>query len=204
MFEQNSSNDKMCSHCDLTTDKLLRCAGGCGGNVQYCSSECQHAHWKKGHKRSCWKVGKVNTFTMPHPDSSRPRPDVPLRAVHKLDAFGKSGLQLFYSNHLGEEATKPSVLDYFGEEDDEMGWNANGLEEMMWVIVTRPVHDVQDRARLKMGEACFNISKSSQEVEALLRSGIIKETGKTLQIGMYPVRHPICRINLRIDEDSDN
>lgn len=144
-------------------------------------------------------IDPSSTFTMSHPNPSKP--DLPLRAVHRLDAFGKSGLAIFYSNHLGEEDMKHHVIDHFGEVDNEMGWNANGLANTAWNIVTSPVHDDYDRANLKMGEACFNVSKMPQEVEALLSNGIITDSGKTVQIGMYPIRHPICRINLPVDKN---
>jgi hypothetical protein len=125
--------------------------------------------------------------------------DVPLRAIHQLDGFGCSGLSLYFSGHCGKQALHPAIMKMFGEEDDEMGWNSDGITKIPWAIVTSPVHDDEDReTQLLPNEACFNISKYPREHEALIEAGIITATGKTLQIGYYPRLHPVCRINLPV------
>jgi hypothetical protein len=34
----------------------------------------------------------------------------------------------------------------------------------------------------------------------MIEAGIIKDTGKTIQIGGYPVRFPVARVNLPVTE----
>jgi len=100
-----------------------------------------------------------------------------------------------FSDHLGEERTRPHVIEFFGEYDDEMGWNVEGLATNYWQILTNPVHDERERERLKAGEAVFNTTKAKIEVDALIEAGIIKDTGKRITLGMYDP-HPVCRINI--------
>ena len=122
---------------------------------------------------------------MPHPQKGSSLP-IPLKAYHLKDGFGKSAIRLQYSSHLGEEALNPFVIEYFGEIDDEMGWNAEGLATIPWCIPTSPVHDLTERLALRFGEAVFNITKSKAEVDALLQAGIISDTGRKGTNGVLP------------------
>lgn len=42
---------EVCKACGTSDARLSRCSR-CEA-VYYCSVECQHAHWKAGHKREC-------------------------------------------------------------------------------------------------------------------------------------------------------
>ena len=75
---------------------------------------------------------------------------------------------------------------------------------MPWSYVTSPLYDEDGGATLlKRGEAVFNI-KQLAEGPLTVQAGIIKDTGRTIQIGMYPIQFPVARINLELrTEDSD-
>ena len=73
----------------------------------------------------------------------------------------------------------------------------------IWCAVTSPVYDESDRKSLRAGEAVFNATKNPSEVQALLRHGIIKDTGKKVKIGYYSP-HPVCRINLSLWEGEED
>lgn len=105
-----------------------------------------------------YKKAKTDTFIVPHPQKGPSLP-IPLKAHHLKDGFGKSAIRLQYSSHLGEEALNPFVIEYFGEIDDEMGWNAEGLATIPWCIPTSPVYDLTERLAFRFGEAVFNITK---------------------------------------------
>ena len=45
-----------CGNCRGFSSLLLKCRGGCGGEMRYCSKECQVEHWKE-HKKDCKKLG---------------------------------------------------------------------------------------------------------------------------------------------------
>ena len=201
--EQDDKNysKNQCSHCGATDGKLLMCNGACGGVVQYCGKDCQVTHWKQRHKHECWKVAKTNTFTVPNPKLGKP--DVPLRALRQLDGFGKPGVCIYYSNHLGDESTRYFVEEIFGEVDEE---SMKEIQNVPYCVATSPIYDEVDRELLRPGEACFNISKNKEVFDALVRNNIISVTDKTLQIGMYPTMHPVCRINLPlyVENDSDD
>lgn len=195
-----SSPVESCAHCGfIPSDSgtgsatLKKCLGICGGSVAYCNRDCQRAHYKI-HKKVCWKKASIDTITIKHPTNGL---DLGLKAYHQKDGFGCSGLRLMFSDHLGEERTRPQVVEFFGEYDPEMGWTEEGLTTIDWDILTSPVHDVYDRARLKVGEAVFNTSRNKVEVDALIEAGIITDTGKQIKIGMYNP-HPVCRINIPV------
>jgi hypothetical protein len=102
-------------------------------------------------------------------------------------------MQYWFSS-LGAEATRKAVMESYGEVGDD---DLKGLNTIVWTFATNPVYNDADRNALKPGEACFNISKNPKEVlETLMRTGIMPSPRKTLQISMYPVRYPVCRINL--------
>ena len=187
-----SSKAKSCAQCGSTaasnSPELKQCGGVCGGSVAYCHRDCQRAHFPI-HKKVCWKKAPTDTITIPHPENGL---ELGLRAIHQKDGFGCSGLRLMFSDHLGEERTRPHVLEFFGKYDTE---TAEGFTTIDWEILTNPVYDVCERASLKTGEAVFNTTKAKVEVDALIKAGIIKDTGKRIKIGMYDP-HPVCRINI--------
>lgn len=187
--------ERKCSNlsCNITGPSLKSCGGICNGSVSYCSRECQREHFKI-HKNICYKKARTDTLSVPHPQKGPSLP-IPLKAYHVKDGFGKSALRLQYSRHLGETALNLFVIEYFGEIDDEMGWNAEGLTTIPWCIATSPVHDLTEQRGLRFGEAVFNTTKSKAEVDALLEAGIISDTRRKIQMGFYPP-HPVCRINL--------
>jgi hypothetical protein len=127
-----------CSNCGKTKDKLLRCGGACGGSVAYCNKDCQIADWKAGHKQKCGKKKKIDSTREGTCVLSSLDAPVPLKCFHELDGFGKSGLSVYYSDHMGEEALRPHIIQLFGEVDDEMEWNAKGIQKIPWEIVTKP------------------------------------------------------------------
>ncbi len=184
-----SKANRSCTYCGKT--KAHACSGVCGGRVAYCNRECQRAH-NPIHEKFCWKKAPTDTITIRHP---RNRLDLGLKAYHQKDGFGCSGLVLMYSDHLGEERTRPHVIECFGEYNDAMGWNIEGLKNVCWGIVTSPVHGEVDRASLEPGEAVFNMTNAKVEVIQLMSMGIITWTGKLIKIGNFPP-HPVCRINL--------
>jgi hypothetical protein len=144
----------LCSNCGTPGGNLKQCSGTCGGIAYYCNQECQVTHYKKEHKKTCWKKASSPCFVAP--SDTDPLPDVPLRAYRQLDGFGCSGVSLYYSNHMGEEFIKPHVIDIYGEYNLGDGKN---LESVPWSMATSPVYDDRDRSSLKPGEAVFNIEK---------------------------------------------
>ena len=172
-------NTKLCAACGSAGGNLKACAGTCGGKVSYCGRECQAADFKLRHKKECWKKADTDTFFIPHPNDSSKGP-IKLKAYRRLDGFDKDGVALTYNDDVNEE---PSI-------------------DMVWCLVTSPVHDDADRSSLKAGEAVFNMTKYRPEVEALIRHGIVKYTGRKIKIGYYSP-HPVCRINLPLTEDAD-
>lgn len=170
---------------------MKKCSGACGGAVAYCNKDCQIKHWRQGHKKVCGKIATRNTFSILNASQNSEEPAVvPLRALHSLDGFGKSALCLYYSNHLGDAVSIPVAVQILG------GFDPQDFEETMHCFMTSPIYDDVERELLKPGEACFNISKNLTEFNALVEQKIITPTDKTLQIGYYPTRHPVCRINL--------
>lgn len=67
--------------------------------------------------------------------------------------------------------------------------------------VTAPVDP--NIMKLKPEEACFNTNKYPDAVNALLKFGIITDTGKRVQIGYYPEKFPICRIHAPQTDDPE-
>jgi hypothetical protein len=195
---------------DKNIERLLRC-GRCKYAL-YCDLECQRSDWKK-HKKLCRSPPKHvdsdidATFLLPANapkmidlGSEQNNAPLPLKAFHQLDGFGKSSMVLMFSDHAGKDALKPYVIAYFGEINDENGWNAEGLTTIPWGIVTSPMHDLDDARRiLGPSEAVFNKSKFPEEIKALLDAGIITDTGKTYKMGYYDP-HPVCKINLPLYE----
>ncbi len=190
------SKAKSCAHCGSTTpncSELKLCGGVCGGSVAYCHRDCQRAQYPI-HKKVCWKKAPTDMITIQHPENGL---DLGLKAYHQKDGFGCSGLRLMFSDHLGEERTRPHVIEFFGEYNDEMGWTVEGLTGMDWDILTNPVHGEGERASLRVGEAVFNTTRYKVEVDTLIKAGIIKDTGKRINMGMYGP-HPVCRINIPV------
>mmetsp|Transcript_36077 Transcript_36077/g.87209 ORF Transcript_36077/g.87209 Transcript_36077/m.87209 type:complete len:107 (+) Transcript_36077:1766-2086(+) len=104
---------------------------------------------------------------------------------------------------MGEDFSRPHVIDVFGEYDPEET-NGEALSSVGWSYATSPVHDEHDAASLKPGEAVFNIKKIRMSTyQAMIQAGIIKDTGKTMQIGMYPMRFPVARVNLEIYKNNE-
>ena len=118
--------------------------------------------FKPRHKRECWRKADTDTFVIPHPHDDSKGP-LRLKAYRRYDGYGKDALQLNYSDDVNEE---PSIYD-------------------VWCAVTSPVSGEPGHASLRAGEAVFNTTKCPTEVEALLRHGIIKDTGKKIKIGYY-------------------
>uniref|UniRef100_A0A7S2U8N3 MYND-type domain-containing protein n=1 Tax=Attheya septentrionalis TaxID=420275 RepID=A0A7S2U8N3_9STRA len=187
----------VCSQCGASKENIRHCKGACDGSVAYCNTKCQLAHWKAGHKSECGKQQVDPNFVLSLKHTNSSIPTVPLQAKHQLDGFGKSGISLWYSDHMGEEALHPHVMMYYGEVNDE---NRKDIIERPWAAVTNPVHDEKERRDLVHGEAAFNTEKYKSEIEALLKAGIITDTGKKTQIGYYNHKFPICRINIPVIE----
>lgn len=188
-----------CYNCGRKADDLHKCTGKCGGEEIYCHRKCQKADWRM-HKKICPRgdgIAQPLTLVVPVPPIEDLPREVPVRAVHRMDGYGQSGMSLVYSDHLGIDKLLPFAewqlpSDY---EDDSRGtaeWMGKGnfaYEQH----VTSPVKP--DIMKLKPAEACFNTEKYGDAVKALLSSGIITDTGKRVQIGYYPEKFPICRIH---------
>lgn len=174
-----ASRRNVCSNCGAEGNDLKACSGTCGGSAMYCHGDCQKKHWRAVHKRECWKKADTDTFTIPHPKDGS-KPPIKLKAYHQLDGYGKSGMNLTYSEEPGKEP-KPY---------------------MIWCAATSPVADGADRSSLRPGEAVFNTTKHGVEVSALIRVGIIKDTGRKIKIGYYSP-HPVCRINLPFHDEEE-
>lgn len=191
-----------CSNCGRVALKLLKCKGKCGGDASYCNKSCQKADWKM-HKKICPVGGKSAqklTFEMSHPPG-HPFAELPnaapVQAVRRMDAYGGSGVTILYSDHLGIEPLMPYADLLFCCDDVE-----DTCEKAQWMgegnhpyeaHVTSPV---DPRVMwLKPEEAAFNTEKYGDAVNALMQHGIITDTGKKVQIGLYPEKFPICRIH---------
>jgi hypothetical protein len=161
-------------------------------------------------------IPKHLTFTLPAPAENvgwvtrelpgykNGLPEVPVRAVHCLDEHRNSGLQLWYSNHLGVERLVPYAIMTFPVDCKDKEGNFDerrALELARWMgagrvayedAVTSPVPP--EIMKLKPGEAAFNTEKHADAANALLSHGIITDTGKTVQLGYHP-KFPICMIH---------
>jgi len=187
-----------CSNCGREAPDLQKCTGVCGGEDMYCNRQCQKKDWKM-HKQICPRgdsAAQPLTFLMPAVDG---QPEVPLRIVHRMDGLGNSGVVICYSDHLGQDRLIPYadlVYGYWDNEEDERRDLLNAMTEetdmYQYDIVTTPVD--RDIMKLKPGEAVFNNHKCPDAVNALLSNGIIKDTGKRVNVGYYQ-NLPICRIH---------
>ena len=193
-----------CSNCGREAATLLRCKGTCGGDALYCNKTCQNADWKI-HKKICPVGGNSAlrlTFEMSHhPDHPwADFPDAPVRAVRRMDGYGGSGMTLLFSDHLGVQPLLPYAEFLFCcDDEEEIREKAEWMGEGNYSYeahVTTPVDP--NIMKLKPEEACFNTEKYGDAVKALLRHGIITDTGKKVQIGFYPVKFPICRIHAMV------
>lgn len=197
----------MCSNCGREADDLRKCAGRCKGDVMYCNQLCQKLDWRM-HKKICPRGNrKAQTLNLTVPTLALEGPDVPVRAVRRLDGHGNSGLTLVYSDHLGVEKLIPFAEMYFdtdedGDEDDKPINVAKCIagNEAWLNFVTTPVSPSQ--MKLKPEEAAFNTEKYPDVYKSLIDSGIITDTGKRVKLGLYP-HFPICRIHAPQTEDRE-
>jgi len=148
------------------------------------------------HKKMCPRgkaTAKSLTLVLPAPEVDLP--EVPVRAVRRMDGHGGSGLTLMYSDHIGIERLIPFAEKYYScdDEDEARDTAKHMTKEAYEQHVTSPVSP--DIMKLKPSEACFNTNKYPDAVRALLSNGIITDTGKRVQIGLYPEKFPICRIH---------
>ena len=144
----------------------------------------------------------IDWFTREHPEYKTGLPEVPVRAVRRLDGFGNSGVTLLYSDHLGIERLVPYALMQWPDGNARktammMGKGNHAYEN----AVTSPVPP--DVMKLKPGEAAFNTAKYPDAVRALLSNGIITDTGKKVQLGHYPEKFPICRVHAPQTENAE-
>ena len=192
-----------CSNCGREADDLQRCTGACGGDAMYCNQHCQKSDWSM-HKKICPR-GKSSaqplTFVLPPPGfppnpnipGMENLPEIPVRAVRRMDGIGGSGLMLMYSDHLGYKKLIPFARAFYScDTREEAIETAKYLPNEAYCCVTSPVEP--ETMKLKPEEACFNTEKYPSVVKALLSSGIITDTGKRVQLGYYP-EMPICRIH---------
>lgn len=103
----------------------------------------------------------------------------PLVAEAQLDGFGKLGLFLLYSDHLGNEALD-KFAELFGTDDPN---DIVRNQETAHAVVTVPVHDPIERAKLGCGEFAVNTYKYQEEFEALLRENKLEDTGRFVAQG---------------------
>jgi hypothetical protein len=183
-----------CSHCgnrrEGSNNNLLKCGGICGGKARYCNASCQKSH-RSIHKHECWRKADTDTFTIPYPNNGEEGeslPPIKVKAYHQLDGYNRSGINLTYAESYPMNPMEPDGDQY--------------PKDMTWTYATTPIDDESGGRSLKYGEAVFNTTKHPVEVNALLEMGIIKDTGKKLDLNYYK-QHPICRINLPIYRDNE-
>ena len=161
----------------------------------YCNKSCQKADWKM-HKKICPVGGNSAqklTFEMSHQPG---HPFAPVQAVRRMDGYRGSGVTILFSDHLGIERLIPYAnLLFCCDDEQETLENAKWMGEGNYFYeahVTTPVDP--NVMKLKPEEACFNTEKYGDAVKELVQQGIISETGKKVQIGLYPEKFPICKL----------
>lgn len=105
----------------------------------------------------------------------------PLRFLSQFDGFGRLGLYVVFSPHLGAEALRPFVDDLTVEGDPARADPlvlAEQPDRFLWAILTEPLHDARDRAELAMTTVAVNPSRGQEETAAAVRAGILRYTGR--------------------------
>ena len=141
------------------------------------------------------------------------RPPVPLVGILSTDGFGTVGITTLLSGELGGAAAIAPHAGTWGVEDPmatttTTTTNAAGEAvevevaeweslvhnpDVVWSVVTTPVHDDGERARVHPGEVVANTYKCAEEVRGMVEAGILEPTGRFVSQGYYD-RLPVMRV----------
>ena len=103
---------------------------------------------------------------------------IPLRALTRLDGYGRLGLLLVYSEHLGADALRPSMATFgLDPAKDDPLLLARYIDDFPYCIATEPLHDEEDRKANKATQMAFK-PDLKHVMMGLVRSRIVAPTGR--------------------------
>lgn len=118
-----TANRKQCNLDGCTNDGTMKCSR-CH-TARYCSKECQIAHWRKTHKRTCQNPTVESTFVPEIPSSWRTTRTSATTTSSQLIRFARL---VYDDTHRGKTvntpgiysmASRPSLLSYFEHHSDD-------------------------------------------------------------------------------------
>ena len=101
----------------------------------------------------------------------------PLRLLSQVDGFGRLGLYMVFSPHLGAEPLRPYVDEILCEEDpareDPLAL-AHRPDRIQWGIMTEQLHDAHDRAAEALTVVAVRPDDCKEETAAAVRAGLLR------------------------------
>lgn len=177
-LQEKKSWSKFSGFAPIVAEDKQRCSR-CKSTI-YCSKECQANDWKR-HKKYCEKSVHDQM-----PDEYLVSPplvlkveygDIPVVVVIRRDGFKKTGLQMYYSDHMGEIGLKSIAKLYSCEESPlDVAYNWNALH----CNITEPCHDDSERNGLHCCDVSIYLEKQGHRaiVQMMIEAGLLMDMRK--------------------------